>query len=142
MASGQAREEGGDVQQACDFDWHCALFLVAGAPTQNEHTVQLRVGDIELMDGARPSTRLSKSGSQWLSIYLPRQSLICHLGFEPQACLCGRGGTLAARVLCQLVFDGIGDETSTAGPICPHMRLALYDVLAALFVPSDPGPLS
>jgi hypothetical protein len=80
MASGQAREEGGDVQQACDFDWHCALFLVASA--------------------------------------------------------------LAARVLCQLVFDGIGDETSTAGPICPHMRLALYDVLAALFVPSDPGPLS
>jgi hypothetical protein len=71
MASGQAREEGGDVQQACDFDWHCALSLVAGAPTQNEHNVQLGVGDIELMDGARPSTRLSKSGSQWLSIYLP-----------------------------------------------------------------------
>ncbi|HEY2533721.1 MAG TPA: hypothetical protein VGJ20_38330, partial [Xanthobacteraceae bacterium] len=31
-----------------------------------------------------PSTRLSESGSQLKSIYLPRQSLISHLGFEPQ----------------------------------------------------------
>ena len=91
---------------------------------------------------ARPSTRLSDNGSQWLSIYLPRQSLISHLGFEPQACLYGRGGTLAARVLRQLVLDGIGDEESTAAPAGPHMRLALYDLLGALFAPSDPGPVS
>ena len=132
-----------DVRLA-DVDWYCALFQVAGrsAVTQNEHTVQLAVGDIGLVDGARPSTRLSDNGSQWLSIYLPRQSLISHLGFEPQACLYGRGGTLAARVLRQLVLDGIGDEESTAAPAGPHMRLALYDLLGALFAPSDPGPVS
>jgi AraC-like DNA-binding protein len=94
------------------------------------------------MDGARPSTRLSESGSQWLSIYLPRQSLISHLGFEPQACLCGRGGTLAARVLRQLVLDGIGDDEFTVALSGSHMRLALYDLLGALFASSDPGPVS
>jgi AraC-like DNA-binding protein len=132
-----------DVRLA-DVDWYGALFQVAGrsAVTQNEHTVQLAVGDIGLIDWARPSTRLSENGSQWLSIYLPRHSLISHLGFEPQACLCGRGGTVAARVLRQLVLDGIGDEESIAAPAVPYMRLALYDLLGALFAPPDPGPVS
>src|SRR5258708_7509283 len=49
---------------------------------------------------------------------------------------------VAARVLRQLVLDGIGDEESTAAPAGPHMRLALYDLLGALFAPSDPGPVS
>jgi AraC-like DNA-binding protein len=132
-----------DVRLA-DVDWYCASFQVAGrsAVTQNEHTVQLGVGDVGLLDGARPSTRLSESGSQWLSIYLPRHSLISHLGFEPQTCLYGRGGTAPARVLRQLVLDGIGDDQSIAAPAGPHMRLALYDLFGALFAPSDPGPVS
>jgi AraC family transcriptional regulator, positive regulator of tynA and feaB len=130
-----------DVRLA-DADWYCASFQVAGrsAVTQNEHTAQLAVGDIGLVDGARPSTRLSDNGSQWLSIYLPRQSLISHLGFEPQACLYGYGGTVAARVLRQLVLDGIAESTAT--PAGPHMRLALYDLFGALFAPPDPGPVS
>jgi len=60
----------------------------------------------------------------------------------PQACLYGRGGTVAARVLRQLVLDGIGGEESTAAMAGPHMRLALYDLLGALFALSDPGPVS
>jgi AraC-like DNA-binding protein len=132
------------TRRDADTDWYCALFQVAGrcALTQNEHTVQLGVGDVGLMDGARPSTRLSEGGSQWLCIYLPRQSLISHLGFEPQTCLYGPGGTLAARVLHQLVLDGIGDDEAPAASAGPHMRLALYDLLGALFAPSDPGPVS
>jgi AraC-like DNA-binding protein len=132
-----------DVRLA-DVDWYCALFQVAGrsAVTQNERTVQLAVGDIGLVDGARPSTRLSENGAQWLSIYLPRQSLISHLGFEPQACLYGRSGALAACVLRKLVLEGIEDEESISGPSRPHMRLALYDLLGALFAPSDPQPAS
>lgn len=104
--------------------------------------MQLAAGDIGLLDGARPSIRFSESGAQWLSIYLPRQPLISHLGFEPQACLYGPGGTLAARVVCQLVLDSIGDDKFTAAPGGLHMRLALYDLLGALFAPSDPGPVS
>jgi AraC-like DNA-binding protein len=132
-----------DVHLA-ETDWYCASFQVAGrsSVSQNERTMQLAVGDIGLIDGARPSTRLSENGSRWLSIYLPRRSLISHLGFEPQACLYGRGGTAAARVLRHLVLDGIGDDQSIAAPAGPCMRLALYDLLGALFAPSDPGPVS
>jgi AraC-like DNA-binding protein len=132
-----------DVRLA-DRDWYCALFQVAGRSglTQNDHTIQLGVGDIGLVDGARPLTRLSENGAQWLSIYLPHRSVISHLGFEPRACLCGHGETLAARVLRQLVLEGIEDEDSTAPRSGPHMRLALYDLLGALLAPSDPGPVS
>jgi AraC-like DNA-binding protein len=132
-----------DVRLA-GVDWYCALFQVAGRSTviQNEQAVQLAVGDFALADAARPSTYLSENGAQWLSLYLPRQSLICHLGFEPQACLYGRGGTLAARVLREIVLDGIEDEESMSAPFGPYMRLALYDLLGALFVSSDPWPIS
>ena len=130
-----------DIRLA-DTDWYLAFFQVAGrsAVTQNEHTVQLAAGDIGLLDGARPGTWLSENGSQWLSIYLPRQALISHLGFEPQACLYGPGGTLAARVLRQYVLEGIKDEESTAAQWGPHMQLALYDLLGAVFAPSEPWP--
>jgi AraC family transcriptional regulator, positive regulator of tynA and feaB len=132
-----------DVRLA-DVDWYHALFQVAGwsGVTQNEHTVRLAVGDIGLVDGARPSTRISANGSQWLSIYLPRQSLISHLGYEPRVCLFGSGGTIAARLLRQLVLDSIGGEECIAAPAGPHMRLALYDLLGAVLAHSDPGPVS
>ena len=50
-----------DVRFA-DTDWYCALFPVAGRSwlTQNDQTIQLDVGDIGLLDGAKPSTRLSE----------------------------------------------------------------------------------
>src|SRR5262249_28582208 len=55
----------------------------------------------------------------------------------------GRGETLAARVLHQLVLEGIeDDEQSTTERSAPHMRLALYDLLGALFAASDPGPVT
>jgi AraC-like DNA-binding protein len=130
--------------RVADRDWYCVLFQVAGRSelTQNSHTIQLGVGDIGLVDGARSCTRLSDNGAQWLSIYLPRQAVTSHLGFEPQACLCGRGETLAARVLRQLVLEGTEDEESAAAPAGPHMRLALYDLVGAIFAPSNPGPVS
>jgi AraC-like DNA-binding protein len=83
--------------------------------------------------------RLSENGAQWLSIYMPRQSIISHLGFEPKACLRGSGETLAARVLRQLVLEGIEDEETQAARSGPHMRLALYDLVGALFAPSEPS---
>jgi AraC-like DNA-binding protein len=122
-----------------DTDCYRAFFQLAGrsAVTQNEHAVQLAVGDVGLLDGAWPATRISDNGAQWLSIYLPRQSLVSHLGFEPQACLRGRSETLAARVLHQLVLDGIEEQETQAARSGPHMRLALYDLVGALFAPSD-----
>jgi AraC-like DNA-binding protein len=79
----------------------------------------------------RPSMRLSENGAQWLSIYMPRQSLISHLGFEPDGCLRGRGETLSARVLSQLVLEGIEGEETPAARSGPHL-------VGALFAPSEP----
>jgi AraC-like DNA-binding protein len=56
--------------------------------------------------------------------------------------LCGRGETVAARVLRQLVLESIEDEEFKAARFGAHMRLALYDLLGAVFAPSDPGPVS
>jgi AraC-like DNA-binding protein len=129
-----------DVRLA-DVDWYCVLFQMAGRSrlTQDDSAIQLDVGDVGLLDGAKPSIRLSQNGARWLSIYLPRQSVISHLGFEPQGCLCGRGETLAARVLRQLVLESLEDEGSTVARLDPHMRLALYDLVGALFAQSVPS---
>jgi AraC family transcriptional activator of tynA and feaB len=132
-----------DVRRA-DADWYAVLLQAASRSvvSQNEHTLQLEAGDIGLVDGARPSTRLSENGAQWLSIYLPRQSVITHLGFEPQVCLCGCSRTHAGRVVRQFVLDAVEDQESVTPASGLHMRLALYDLLGALFAPSDPGPVS
>jgi hypothetical protein len=89
-----------DVRLAAT-DWYCALFQIAGRSglTQNDHTIKLGVGDIWSHRRRQASTRLSENGAQWLSIYLLRQSVISHLGFEPQACLCGRGDFNDGRML-------------------------------------------
>jgi AraC family transcriptional regulator, positive regulator of tynA and feaB len=120
-------------------DGYWALYQLASrcAVIQNDQVVELMVGDIALVDGARPATYVSENGSaQWLSLYLPRQSLISHLGFEPLGTLRGRGATPAGRALRQLLLDGIEDEESISGVSGPYMRLALYDLFGALFARS------
>ena len=125
-------------------DSYCALFQIASrrAVIQNDQTVQLAEGDIALLDGGQPATYVSENGSErWLALYLPRQALISYLGFEPQGVLHGRGGTLATRGLRRLVLD-IEDEEPMSPTAVSYMQLALYDLLGALFAPSDPWPVS
>jgi len=124
-------------------DWYYVVFQVAGrsALTQNDHVVQLAVGDVALFDAARPATCFASS-AQWLALQLPRQSLFSHLGFEPQGGLYGRGGTRAARLLFQLVLDGIEEEDSVSATVGRYMQLAFYDLLGALFGRADPRPIS
>ena len=79
-------------------DYHYAVFQVAGRSTltQNEEVAQLAVGDVALLDAARPAA-CSAGDAQWLRVQLPRQSLISHLGCEPQGGSCARGGMPAAQ---------------------------------------------
>src|SRR5258708_6958085 len=126
-------------------DSYCALFQIASrrAVIQNDQTAQLAEGDIALLDGGQPATYVSENGSeQWLALYLPRQALISHLGFEPQGGLHGRGGTLAARGLHRFVLDSIEDEEPMSPTAGSYMQLALYDLLGALFAPSHSRPLA
>jgi AraC family transcriptional activator of tynA and feaB len=128
-----------DVRRA-GVEEYRALFQLGGrsAFTQNDQAVELAGGDIALVDASRPLSFYSSSSGQWLLLDLPRQPLISHLGFEPQGGICGGSGTLATRLLHQLVRDAIEDQGSPSAPSGAYMQLAVYDLLGALFAPSDP----
>jgi AraC family transcriptional activator of tynA and feaB len=124
-------------------DHYMAVFQVAGRSTiyQNDQCVQLAVGDIALVDVARPVTCVSEDESvRRLSLDLPRRSLISHLGFEPQGGTCSRSGTAAGRLLYEVVLDAIKEGGSPFPPVDSFMQLAVYALLGALFAPPDPTP--
>ena len=75
------------------------------AMIHNDQAVRLAVGDVALVDAARPVTYSADNGDQWntVSLSLPRQSLVSYLGFEPQGGLYRRSGTPAGRLLFDLI---------------------------------------
>jgi AraC-like DNA-binding protein len=125
-------------------DHYFAVFQVAGqsAMTHNDQAVRLAVGDVAFVDAARPVTYFGDNKSApWntVTLNLPRQSLVSHLGFEPQGGLYRRGGTLAGRLLLDMVRNADNGEDSVADP---YLQLAVYDLVGALFAPCDPWPVS
>jgi AraC family transcriptional activator of tynA and feaB len=123
-------------------DHYLIVFQVAGrsALTQIDQAVELAVGDVALVDAARPVTYLSRHRSaQWLSLRLPRKSAQSHLGIEPKVGL-GRQGTRAGRLLFDLIRDA--DVESAFSRADSYMQLAAYDLVGALFAPSDMAPVS
>jgi AraC family transcriptional activator of tynA and feaB len=128
-------------------DHYFAVFQVGGhsAMTHNDQAVRLAVGDVALVDAARPSTYFANNGSEpWntVALDLPRASLVSHLGFDPEGGICRRGGTTAARLLLELIRNSDKAEGSASSPADSYMQLAIYDLVGALFAPSDPWPIS
>ncbi len=125
-----------------DVEFYHAVFQVVGRSTvlQNGQETTLDVGDVVLVDSTRPVTYVNDAYSQWLSLQLPRRSLIAHLGMEPQG---GSGGrrTRAGRLLFQLALDEFKDE-SAAAPESVFMQLALYDLIGEVFTPSTSNTVS
>jgi AraC family transcriptional activator of tynA and feaB len=124
-------------------DNYCTVFQVAGqsAITHNDQALQLAVGDVAFVDAALPLTYFANNGSEaWntLTLSLPRQSLVSHLGFEPQGGLHRRGGTSAGRLLFGLIRDADQTEGPALSPADSYMQMAVYDLVGALFAPSDP----
>jgi len=125
-------------------DHYYALFQMAGQSRiiQNNRIMEFKAGDVALVDAGRPVTYLSEKGSDyWASLQLPRRSLVSHLGFEPR-CPSRGSGAAAARPLRQLLQDEVEEEPSMSVPANAYMRLAYYDLLGALFAPSDPEDTS
>ncbi len=81
----------------------------------------------------------AQDSAQWLGLQVPRQNLVSHLGFEPQGGACGRRQAQAARLLCQLALDPVSNAEPALASADEFMRLAVYDLLGALFAP--PAPL-
>jgi AraC family transcriptional regulator, positive regulator of tynA and feaB len=128
-------------------DHYFVVFLVRGqlAMTHNDQTLRLAAGDVALVDATRPVTYLVDNPGavcNILSLNLPRQSLVAHLGFEPRGGLYQRGGTPAGRLLFELIRDLDNDRGSPYSPADTYMQLAVYDLVGALFAPSDPWPVS
>ena len=127
----------------CDgADHYLIMFQVAGqtAMTQVDQAAQLAVGDVALVDTARPMTYLSRfSSPQWLTLRLPRKSVRSHFGFEPQGCV-SRQGTRASRLLFDLIRDADMEAASSSADI--YMQFAVYDLVGALFALTDPRPVS
>ena len=124
-------------------DHYFTLFPASGqlAMIYNDQAVRLAVGDVALVDAARPVTYSADNGEQWntVSLSLPRQSLVSHLGFEPQGGLYRSGGTPAGRLLFDLIRTSGNGEGSALSPADSYMQLAVYDLVGALFAPTEPS---
>jgi AraC family transcriptional regulator, positive regulator of tynA and feaB len=124
-------------------DHYFALFLASGqlAMIHNDQAVRLAVGDVALVDAARPVTYSADNGEQWntVSLSLPRQSLVSHLGFEPRGGLYRSGGTPAGRLLFDLIRSSGKGAGSALSPADSYMQLVVYDLVGALFAPTEPS---
>jgi AraC-like DNA-binding protein len=124
------------------MEHYYAVFQLAGRSTliQNDRVTPLTVGDVALVDSARPVTYHSENRpGRWLSLHLPRQLLVPHLGLEPEGGLCRRGETVASRLLFRLVREAVGGDDLSLAAAEPYMQLAIYDLIGALFAAAD-GP--
>jgi AraC family transcriptional regulator, positive regulator of tynA and feaB len=129
-----------DVRCDC-ADHYLILFQVTGqtAITQLNQATQLAMGDVALVDAARPVTYLSRFRSpEWLTLRLPRKSVRSHLGFEPQGGV-SRQRTRASRLLFDLIRSADMEAASSSADI--YMQFAVYDLVGALFAPTNPRSL-
>src|SRR5262249_22205460 len=100
------------------------------------------VSDIALLDAARPLTLDSDRPGEWLCIHLPRRTLVAHLGFEPQPATLAPTGTLAGRLLVQLMREAAQQGDSPLVQNDPYLQLTLYDMLGSLFAGPNLPPVS
>jgi AraC-like DNA-binding protein len=141
------------------MDHYYALFSVVGTVTvvQNDQAVELSSGQVLLVDSARSVSyvdtqdkRPAMSASeiqqsdyrQCFVLQLPRQSLVSQLGFEPQYGPGVRWNTRAGQVLFNLVRDAVDHDEPISRSTEGFMRLAIYDLIGALFSPPDPVAFS
>ena len=107
----------------------------------DDRVVNVAAGDVILLDSTRPVTFIPTTRhryDQWFALKLPRQTLVSHLGFEPQCGACGRRQAQASRLLCQLALDPVSDAEPAFASADRFMPLVVYDLLGALFAPPDP----
>jgi AraC family transcriptional activator of tynA and feaB len=132
--------------RADGVDHYAALIALAGRSTliQNDQAVTLGVGDIALVDKARPAIfNVCDNGpAEWLAVRLTRRTLIANFGFEPQAGLRAPAGTAVGRALVQLLQQASHEDSASAAQSEPYIQLAVYDMLGALFASTGPSPVS
>jgi AraC-like DNA-binding protein len=123
-------------------DHYGIIFQVTGASRliKDGQSVRLGVGDAAFVNSTHSGTYVSEgSYGQWLSLHIPRRSVVCDLGFDPQGGgILGRRGTDAGRMLFDLLREANTDSRSQCPLVDSYMQQAIYDLIGALFVRSDP----
>ena len=121
-------------------DHYFAIFQLTGESviSQNDQVVKLASGDVVLIDAGRPATFTHEGRRQLLGLRLPRRTLISHLAYEPQGGLRGRVEPRARRLLYEIFLDTTEGENSTSASSDAYIRLAVYDLLGALFARERP----
>ncbi len=126
-----------------DMEYYYAVVQLTGGSKimQDDRVVDFAAGDVILLNSTRPVTFVPEAGQRkahWLSLQLPRQNLVSHLGFEPQGGACGRRSAQASRLLCQLALDPVSDAEPSFASADRYMPLVVYDLVGALFAPPAP----
>jgi AraC-like DNA-binding protein len=127
------------------MEHYYAILQLAGRSTmiQNDRVAELAAGDIALGDSTRPVTYFCENRpGRWLILHLPRESLISHLGLEPEGGSFKRGQMMASRLLARLMQDAVNECDPACASAEPYMQLAIYDLLGALFATPDVPPIS
>lgn len=124
------------------IDHYFAVFQVAGRSvmSHNDQVFELAGDDVALVDATLPLSYSSGDGTaSWncVALGLPRRPLEAHLGFVPQGGIFRRGGTSAGRLLLDMVRDAQTEDGSALSSDGTYMQLAAYDLVGALFAPSD-----
>jgi AraC family transcriptional regulator, positive regulator of tynA and feaB len=122
-------------------DHYFVLFRLRGQAvlTQGEQVIRVAAGDALLVDATRPVKFLHEEPCHNFALKLPRQELVTHLGFAPQSGLVRPNKTPAGRLLLQLIQSSNQEPPSEASSANSYMRLAVYDLVGALFASSDPS---
>jgi AraC family transcriptional regulator, positive regulator of tynA and feaB len=129
-------------------DDYRVVFRAEGKTIAVDHNAQAArfvAGNVMLVDAARPMTCVhDEKVGMWNSfaVNLPRRALTSHLGFDPNGGLRRSSATAAGRLLLDLIRNSGRDEGSEFSPGDSYMQLVIYDLVGALFAPSDPGPVS
>jgi AraC family transcriptional regulator, positive regulator of tynA and feaB len=122
------------------MEHYYAIVQLAGRSTinQNDRVAELTPDGIALVDATRPVTYVSQNRpGRWLSLQLPRRSLISHLGMEPEGGSFKRGQTPAGRLFLRLILDAADGCEPSRDSSEPYMQMAIYDLLGALFATPD-----
>jgi AraC family transcriptional regulator, positive regulator of tynA and feaB len=120
-------------------DNYFVLFRLRGQAlmTQGEQAIRLAAGDAVLVDATRPVKFLHEESWHNFALKLPRQELVAHLGFDPPGGLVRPNETPAGRLLLQLIQSSSQQPPWEASSANPYMQMAVYDLVGALFAPSD-----
>jgi AraC-like DNA-binding protein len=118
------------------------LFQVSGhsrlTMAQDDTATELGTGDLGLVDVTR-QIHLAPHGEpgRWIGLHLPRQALLCHLGFEPKGGLHWRSDAFPARLLLRFLLDAIDENDVIFQTSQAYLQHAIFNMIGALFGQSE-----